>query len=58
MTFTDNILDLADSNGQISWAFAYRISDLHSAVNEFLGEYATLEGQRIDAGELLVWLGY
>ena len=58
MTFSENVLDQADNNGQISWSFAYRIAAVHSVVETFLGEYATLSGQRIDAGELLVWLGY
>ena len=58
MTFSENVLDQAAEDGTIEWAFAYRIAAVHSVVETFLGEYATLSGQRIDAGELLVWLGY
>jgi hypothetical protein len=58
MTFSENVLDQADANGQISWTFAHAIADLHCLTREFWGEYAALEGDRIDAGELLVWLGY
>jgi hypothetical protein len=58
MTFSENILDLSDANGTISWTFAHAIADLHSVTREFLGEYAGLKGERVDAGELLVWLGY
>jgi hypothetical protein len=52
MTFTDSVLNLSDANGQISWTFAHALAD-------FLVEYANFsKGERVDAGELLVWLGY
>lgn len=58
MTFTDSVLDQSDANGQISWSFACAIAALHSLTPQFLGEYAALIDERVDAGELLVWLGY
>jgi hypothetical protein len=58
MTLTDSILNLSDANGQISWTFAHAIADLHCLTADFLGEYGGLKGERIDAGEMLVWLGY
>ena len=60
MTFTENILDQADENGQISFTFAHAIADLHSVTRDFLIEYAAFAavGERIDAGELLNWMGY
>jgi hypothetical protein len=60
MTFTENVLDQADVNGQISFTFAHAIADLHSVTRDFLQEYAAFAavGDRVDAGEFLVWLGY
>jgi len=60
MTFSENVLDQADANGQISFTFAHAIADLHCLTREFLQEYAAFAavGERVDAGELLVWLGY
>jgi hypothetical protein len=59
MTFSENILNLSDANGTISWSFAWALANLHSiSTADFLGEYAGLKGERVDAGELLVWLGY
>jgi hypothetical protein len=60
MTFSENVLNCADENGQISWTFAHAIADLHSVTAAFLVEYAAFAavGDRIDAGEYLVWLGY
>jgi hypothetical protein len=58
MSFTESVLDQSDANGQISWTFASAIAALHSLTPEFLAEYAALFDERVDAGELLVWLGY
>ena len=59
MTFSENILDQADANGQISWCFPWALANLHAvSTADFLGEYGGLQGELIDAGELLVWLGY
>jgi hypothetical protein len=60
MTFTASVLNQSDANGQISFSFAYAIADLHCETREFLQEYAAFAavGERVDAGEFLVWLGY
>jgi hypothetical protein len=59
MTFTANVLNQSDANGQISWSFAWALANLHAiSTDDFLGEYGGLKGDRIDAGEFLVWLGY
>jgi len=59
MTLTDSVLNLSDTNGTISWTFAHAIADLHCLTADFLEDYANIsKGERIDAGELLVWLGY
>ena len=60
MTFSENVLDQADANGQISFTFAHALADLHCLTAVFLQEYAPFAavGERIDAGEFLVWLGY
>jgi hypothetical protein len=60
MTFTENVLALTDENGQISFTFAHAIAKMHSVTRDFLVEYAAFAavGDRIDAGEFLVWLGY
>jgi hypothetical protein len=60
MTFTANVLNQSDANGQISFTFAHALADLHCLTAEFLQEYAAFAavGDRIDAGEFLVWLGY
>jgi hypothetical protein len=60
MTFSENILALSDANGTISWTFAHAIADLHCLTADFLEEYAAFAavGDRVDAGEYLVWLGY
>ena len=60
MTFAANVLNQADANGQISFTFAHAIADLHCLTAEFLQEYAAFAavGDRVDAGEFLVWLGY
>jgi hypothetical protein len=59
MTFPASVLNLTDANGTISWSFAWALANLHSiSTADFLGEYGGLKGQRVDAGEMLVWLGY
>jgi hypothetical protein len=60
MTFSENVLALSDANGTISWTFAHAIADLHCLTADFLQEYAAFAavGDRVDAGEYLVWLGY
>lgn len=58
MTFTANVLNQSDANGQISFTFAHALADLHCLTAEFLQEYAAAVDDRIDAGEFLVWMGY
>lgn len=60
MTTTESILSCANENGQISFTFAHALADLHCLTADFLQEYAAFAavGDRIDAGEFLVWLGY
>lgn len=58
-TFTANVLNQSDANGQISWTFAHALADLHCLTADFLEDYASIsKGERVDAGEFLVWLGY
>jgi hypothetical protein len=58
MTFTASVLQQSAADGTIRWEFAAAIAALHGLTSEFLGEYAALIDERVDAGELLVWLGY
>ena len=60
MTFTANVLNQSDANGTISWSFAYCLADAHCLTADFLQEYAEFAavGDRVDAGEFLVWMGY
>lgn len=56
LEFLDTIVD--DSNGTISWREAVLIVGNHGLMAEFDEVYGHLAGERIDAGELAVWLGY
>jgi hypothetical protein len=58
MTFTASVLQQSAADGTIRWEFAAAIAALHGLTSEFLGEYAALIDESVDAGELLVWLGY
>lgn len=58
MTFLDLLNTITDDNDTISWQQAVLIAGNHSLVAEFDAEYANLAGERIDAGEFAVWLGY
>lgn len=58
MTFTEAVLTSADWAGTISWEQASLAAALHGLTCAFLTEYAALMDERIDAGELLVWMGY
>ncbi len=58
MTFLDLLDTITDDCGTISWRQAVLIAGNHSLTKEFGIEYANLAGERIDAGELAVWLGY
>ena len=61
MTFTDQILSIADNNGQIPYGTALQAADWHGAAECFLLEYGSALqwiASGVDAGEFLVWLGY
>lgn len=58
MTFSDILFNCSDDNGTIRWSTACQAAKEHSLWDDFRTEYAGLVGQRIDAGEFLVWLGY
>jgi len=58
MTFLDFLTSAADDCGTISWHQAVIIAARHGHTVEFDNEYSHLAGERIDAGELAVWLGY
>ncbi len=58
-TFADLLWDCTDpANDTCSWEIATEAAEIHSLTSEFAAEYGHLAGERIDAGELLVWLGY
>ena len=59
MTFSDLLWDHTDpANDTIAWHLALEAADLHSCLYDFRKEYGHLQGERIDTGELLIWLGY
>jgi hypothetical protein len=60
MTFAQNVLNQSDACGTISWTFACALADLHCLGADFQLEYAAhaAVGDRVDAGEFLVWMGY
>ena len=60
MTFPENILNIADQNGTISFYMAARTAAAHGndASEAFWKEYSCMAGERVDAGEFLVSLGY
>lgn len=61
MTYADSVLAAADSHGQLSYSDAFRVAVEHCAQIAFVEEYGSelrWIGTGIDAGELLVWLGY
>lgn len=59
-TFPENILSIADDNGTISFYMAARTAAAHGpdAADHFWKEYSRIAGERVDAGEFLVSLGY
>jgi hypothetical protein len=58
MTYSESVLESVDDNGTISWEEASLAAAIHGLLTPFLSHYYTLMNERIDAGELLVWLGY
>lgn len=61
MTFADKLLSVADDNGQVSYASAIYAAECHGVTAEFVALYGSAirwVSCGVDAGELLVWLGY
>jgi hypothetical protein len=58
MTFLEFLDTIEDDNGTISWREAVLIIGNHHLMAEFDAEYGHMAGERIDAGELAVWMGY
>jgi hypothetical protein len=52
------ILSLADDCGTISWFYAVGFAKSHGILEDLLNDYHMMIGERVDAGELLVWAGY
>lgn len=58
-TFPEALFSLTDDwNGTISWQQAESAAALHKMTADFWADYGHLKGERIDTGELLVWMGY
>ena len=58
-TFADILWDCSHpANDTIAWHIATEAAEVHSLIPEFLADYGHMEGERIDCGELLMWLGY
>jgi hypothetical protein len=49
-----------EGNGTCAWHIAMEAADLHGpdCLYDFRLDYGHLQGERIDTGELLAWLGY
>lgn len=58
MSLYTSFIRSADDDGTVSWFQAVRFAERHDWFTEFLNEYEDLAGERIDAGDLLVWAGY
>jgi hypothetical protein len=54
----DFILSCSDDCGTISWFEAVRFANSHGILGDLFNEYHMMIGERVDAGELLVWAGY
>jgi hypothetical protein len=58
-TFTDILWDCSHpADDCVAWHIALESADLHSCLYNFRKDYGHLQGERIDCGELLTWLGY
>ena len=57
-TTPDVIEAYTDENGTVAWNYAKTFARMHSLEREFVAEYGIMEGQRVDSGELLNWMGY
>ena len=58
MTFLEFLDTIVDDNGTISWREAVLIIGNHHLMDGFDEVYGHMAGERIDAGELAVWMGY
>ena len=58
MTFLELLETITDDCGTIGWRQAVLIAANHGIGAEFEVEYGRIAGDRVDAGELAVWLGY
>jgi hypothetical protein len=56
--YIDLILSCSDDCGTISWFEAVRFANSHGILESLFDEYHMMIGERVDAGELLVWAGY
>jgi hypothetical protein len=54
----ESLDSVTDENGQISYSLAASIAIMHGIGDQFDTLYGHMYGERVDAGELLVWLGY
>ena len=52
------LVSVTDDTGCISYSMAASIAIMHSIESEFNTLYGHMYGEPVDAGELLVWLGY
>jgi len=60
-TYADSVLAAADNCGCVSYIEGLQIAADHGLINEYKIEYkggAIAWRYGVDAGELLVWLGY
>jgi hypothetical protein len=58
-TFADQLLAEADPrDGCVPFSMAAYAAGLHAVGEAFRHEYRNMLGERVDAGEFLVWLGY
>ena len=60
MTLTDQMFQIADQNGCVSYAVCEAISRQHYILGDFFKEYGMQDDWSIgvDVGEFLVWMGY
>lgn len=60
-TFSDILWDCTHpADDTIAWHIALESAEMHGpdCLYEFRAEYGHLQGERIDTGEFLTWLGY
>jgi len=58
-TFEDILWDCSHpADDTIAWHIAEMSAAMHSCLDDLRTDYGHLEGERIDCGEFLSWLGY